>query len=131
MSNSTCYLNENVSDDTDGHAVVDGQFKEQTCLDWCPSLQCEVCTNLTSFSNMIVKSCGDDNKANQMGLQNSCRKVGTGKDKGLGCVCEEAECYCYCIIQGCICNGGLACKISHIIQIIFSVVAIFVIFHLI
>ena len=80
---------------------------------------------------MVVKSCGDDNKANQMGLQNSCRKIGAKKDKSLGCVCEEAECYCYCIIQGCVCNGAISWKEYPIIQTIFSVVAIFVTFHVV
>ena len=71
---------------------------------------------------MTVKSCGDDNKANQMGLTNSCRKVGTGKDKGLGCVCDETECYCYCTIESCTCNGSSDWKTFYAIKSFFSIV---------
>ena len=108
-----CYMNKMVSDDTNGIDVNDNQFVQVECSAWCPSSICQVCEKFTSFNDSDVTSCGDDNKATQMGMENTCKRSSaiqinnTWQTDGLACTCKEAGCYCYCIIQDCVCNWGV------------------------
>ena len=113
MDNPSCYLNEMVDDNTDGFEVNNTNFNEVTCSAWCPTHNstCQVCKNLTSVMGLTIQSCGDDNTANQIGLNNVCRQshMDVFKTDALACKCgQDTGCYCYCIIKDCICSSSTA-----------------------
>ena len=109
-----CYINDLVEDDTNGNDVNHSQFKQIECSHWCPSSICQVCSHFTKLNSSDVTSCGDDNRATQMGQKNSCRRSSnnqinkTWQTNGLACTCKEAGCYCYCITQNCICSASVS-----------------------
>ena len=100
---------------SNGHDLIGSQFIETRCSAWCPSQHCSICANFTSFSNNDVTSCGHDNKATQMGMENACTKFNPklsskNSKTGVSCFCKETRCYCYCVLQDCVCNYGIALK---------------------
>ena len=126
-SNDTCYINENTLNISNGHDLNETEFKKSSCAPWCPSQNCPICANISSFSNHDVISCGHDNMATQMGMEPACTKFNPNLNWGngmtaVGCVCKEERCYCYCVIQDCVCDFGNTINRIRIIDLLFVAV---------